>query len=105
MKFWGTDEPMQFIPQTWAYYGRGDINNPRDAILAAGRFLADHGGGGDMARALFAYNPSPHYVRAITLYAQQMQADPHALDGYYNWQVYFGTLTCGDALLVVGYGS
>ena len=101
----GAEGPMQFIPPTWAYYGRGDVNNPHDAILAAGRFLADHSGPGDMAKALYGYNPSPHYVRAITIYAQQIEANPHALDGYYNWQVYFGTLTRGDALLPVGWGS
>lgn len=102
----GAEGPMQFIPATWAYYGKGgDVNNPHDAILGAGRFLADHGGPADMARALYAYNPSSHYVQAITIYAQQIEADPHALDGYYNWQVYFGTLTRGDALLTVGYGS
>ena len=101
----GAEGPMQFIPATWAYYGRGDVNNPHDAILAAGHFLADHGGPADMARALYGYNPSPHYVRAITIYAQQIQAEPRALDGYYNWQVYFGTLTRGDALLTVGFGA
>lgn len=102
----GAEGPMQFIPATWAYYGKGgDVNNPHDAILGAGRFLADHGGPADMARALYAYNPSSHYVQAITIYAQQIEADPRALDGYYNWQVYYGTLTRGDALLTVGYGS
>lgn len=102
----GAEGPMQFIAATWAYYGHGgDVNNPHDAILGAGRFLADHGGPADMAKALYGYNPSSHYVQAITIYAQQIQADPHALDGYYNWQVYYGTLTRGDALLPVGYGS
>jgi hypothetical protein len=98
----GAEGPMQ---STWAYYGRGDVNNPHDAILAAGRFLAAHGAPSDMAKALYAYNPSQHYVRAISIYAQQIRADPRALDGYYQWQVYFRTLTRGEALLVEGYGS
>ena len=101
----GARGPMQFIPATWAYYGRGDIDNPHDAILAAGRFLAAHGAPSDMGRALYAYNPSQHYVHAISLYAQQIRADPRALGGYYHWQVYFRTLTKGEALLVEGYGS
>src|SRR3977135_1036146 len=39
----GAQGPMQFMPATWASYGRGDVNNPRDAILAAGRYLQAHG--------------------------------------------------------------
>lgn len=99
----GAGGPMQFIPATWAAYGRGDINNPRDAILAAGRLLAAHGGPADMAGALLAYNPSQHYVRAVSAYAQQLQAEPRALAGYYYWQVYLRTATHGEALLAEGW--
>ena len=101
----GAVGPMQFMPATWAFYGRGDINNPHDAILGAARLLAAHGAPGDMASALLAYNHSPHYVRAVTAYAQQIQANPRALDGYYAWRVYFRTATRGEALLVEGYGA
>ncbi len=31
--------PMQFMPATWQSYGRGNIRDPRDAILAAARYL------------------------------------------------------------------
>jgi hypothetical protein len=55
-----------------------------------------------MKRALFAYNHSDLYVRAITLYAQVMRDDPQAYFGYYNWDVYYRT-TMGDALLYVGW--
>ena len=35
----GAQGPMQFIASTWRQYGRGDVHDPRAAILAAGRFL------------------------------------------------------------------
>ncbi|HKA93601.1 MAG TPA: lytic transglycosylase domain-containing protein, partial [Acidimicrobiia bacterium] len=47
----GAQGPMQFIPATWARYGQGDINDNRDAILAAARFLQANGGPADMGRA------------------------------------------------------
>ena len=40
----GAQGPMQFLPATWAAYGEGDINNPRDAIMAAARYLQRNGG-------------------------------------------------------------
>jgi len=101
----GARGPMQFLPSTWARYGSGDIDNAHDSILAAGRLLAAHGAPADMAGALLAYNPSQHYVRAVTIYARQLQAEPRALGGYYYWQVYFRTITRGEALLTEGYGS
>ena len=39
----GAQGPMQFMPATWAVYGHGNIHRPRNAILAAGRFLAGSG--------------------------------------------------------------
>ncbi|MCB0994247.1 MAG: lytic transglycosylase domain-containing protein [Acidimicrobiales bacterium] len=98
----GAQGPMQFIPDTWDWIGEGDVNDPRDAILAAGRLLAVGGGPEDMASALFAYNQSDHYVRAVTTYADIMRAEPRAFYGLYHWEIYFFT-TSGDVWLPVGY--
>ncbi|MGI8984547.1 MAG: lytic transglycosylase domain-containing protein [Acidimicrobiales bacterium] len=87
----GAQGPMQFIPTTWDIYGRGgDITSNRDAIYAAARYLRATGAPADMARALRAYNNSARYVRAVTAYAQQMEADERAYLGYHAWQVYYG---------------
>jgi transglycosylase-like protein with SLT domain len=100
----GAQGPMQFIPSTWAAYGEGDINSNRDSIRAAARYLKANGAPGNMANALFRYNQSQRYVRAVTAYAEVMRADSNAYRGYYHWQVYYLT-TGGDMLLPVGYGS
>src|ERR1700736_3374414 len=54
----GAQGPMQFMPATWASYGRGDVNNPHAAMQAAGRYLHTHGAPQNMTRAIYAYNPS-----------------------------------------------
>ena len=95
---------MQFIPSTWARFGRGDINSPRDSILAAARYLRASGAPSNMGRALYAYNPSQRYVRAITRYAEQMMRNERTYLGYYNWQVFVRTTT-GDVALEEGYGT
>jgi membrane-bound lytic murein transglycosylase B len=95
----GAHGPMQFLPSTWRRYGRGgDIQATGDAILAAARLLAANGGPADMAGALYAYNPSRRYVRAVSAYAGQLRANPRAFLGYYQWQVFYG-----DTLLPEGY--
>jgi len=99
----GAQGPMQFIPATWARYGEGDINSDLDSIRAAARYLRANGAPANMANALFRYNQSQRYVRAVTAYAEVMRADPDAYRGYYQWQVYYLT-TRGDILLAVGYG-
>jgi hypothetical protein len=98
----GAQGPMQFMPATWASYGSGDVNNPHDAILAAGRYLQAHGAPSNMNRAIYAYNPSVLYVRAVQLYAQQMFANERTFLAYYNWEVYVQTKT-GEVLLPEGF--
>jgi hypothetical protein len=95
----GAQGPMQFLPSTWQRYGRGgDIQATGDAILAAARLLRANGAPADMAGALYAYNPSRRYVRAVSAYASQLRANQRAFLGYYHWQVFYG-----DTLLPEGY--
>jgi len=83
----GAEGPMQFMPATWADYGRGNVHNQRDAIFAAARFLLANGAPGDMPGAIYHYNPSRDYVTALRSYAARMAADPRAFYGYYYRQV------------------
>jgi hypothetical protein len=98
----GAQGPMQFLPATWARYGRGNIDNQRDAIFGAARYLVANGAPGDMANALYHYNNSLEYVTAVQDYAARMRADPRAYDGYYSWLVIY-TFEGGTVLLPVGY--
>jgi soluble lytic murein transglycosylase-like protein len=98
----GAQGPMQFIPATWARYGEGDINDNRQAILAAGRYLKASNGVTDIDRALFSYNNDDRYVAAVKAYASVMLADEHAYDGYHGWQVFSSTAD-GTFLLPEGF--
>ncbi|WP_156688368.1 lytic transglycosylase domain-containing protein [Mycobacterium sp. Marseille-P9652] len=101
----GAQGPMQFLPGTFASYGQGgDINSPRDSIMAAGRYLAANGFAGDHDRAIYGYNHSRNYVNAVNQYAALIASDPAAFAGYYRWDVYCST-TAGDVLLPIGYAA
>jgi membrane-bound lytic murein transglycosylase B len=95
--------PMQFIPETWAVYGGGgDITDPRDAILAAARLLDDNGAPADMAEALWHYNPSDSYVRAVTAQARTIARSTAAFRAYWHWRVLYRH-TRGTYVLPLGY--
>lgn len=97
--------PMQFLPSTFAAYGNGgDIHSPRDSIMAAGRLLAANGFATNPDKAIWGYNHSDHYVRAVNDYAAVIGGDPAGFAGYYRWDTYYRT-TAGDVLLPIGYFS
>lgn len=99
----GARGPMQFLPPTWDLYGAdGDINDPRDVILAAARLLKANGAPGDMAEALWHYNPSDSYVGAVTQYAQAMRRWRPVYRGYWHWRVLYRHQD-GVYVLPIGY--
>ncbi|PSO54751.1 MAG: lytic transglycosylase [Actinobacteria bacterium QS_5_72_10] len=98
----GARGPMQFLPSTWELVGAGSIHDERDAIMAAGRLLAQNGAPGDMDAALMAYNPDTRYVTAVQQYAAAIRAEPDTLRGYYYWQVYIPGPD-GPRLLPIGF--
>lgn len=99
----GAQGPMQFLPATWEAYGAGgDINDTRDAVFGAARYLAANNGAADIDHALFRYNHSQRYVRGVKLYAELIVEHPRAFLGYYHWGVWYLT-DQGDVHLPVGY--
>ncbi|HUG04993.1 MAG TPA: lytic transglycosylase domain-containing protein [Candidatus Limnocylindria bacterium] len=100
----GAQGPMQFMPGTWAAYGQGDVNDARDAILAAGRYLRATGAPANIEAAIWMYNHDDEYVDAVMKYAAVMRANPSAFRGYYGWQVYFVTAN-GTFLLPEGWSK
>ncbi|OBF47479.1 lytic transglycosylase [Mycobacterium sp. 852002-50816_SCH5313054-b] len=101
----GAHGPMQFLPATFAGYGQGgDIDSPRDSIMAAGRYLAANGFANDRDHAIYQYNHANEYVRAVDQYAALLAADPSTFGAYYRWDVYCRT-TAGDVLLPIGYAA
>jgi membrane-bound lytic murein transglycosylase B len=100
----GAQGPMQFEPATWAAYGHGSIYNPKDAIMAAARYLRDRGALSDISRAVFAYNQSSHYVASVLRFAARIREDRSALTSYYHHQIIYHLAT-GWVWLPPGYGT
>ena len=100
----GAQGPMQFMPPTWAAYGRGDVNDTEDAIWGAGNYVAKSGWASDPRKAIWHYNHSEHYVTAILDFAKLLDQDPRRLRGWWGWQVYYRTVR-GPVWLSEGYAS
>jgi membrane-bound lytic murein transglycosylase B len=79
----GAQGPMQFMPSSWRAYGQGNVDDPHQAILAAGRFLHAAGGVVDERAALHRYNASWAYVDAIERYTGRIRRDPQAFLVFY----------------------
>jgi Transglycosylase SLT domain len=95
--------PMQFLPSTFAAYGRGDIRDPHDSIMAAARYLHADGAPERLRAALFAYNRAGAYVDAILRYARQMHRNRWSFWAYYGYQVFVSTT--GGSVRLTGPGT
>ena len=100
----GAVGPMQFLPTTWEVCCSGDPRVTRDAIVGAATYLAQSGGPGDMATAVYEYNPNDGYVAVVTAYAENLRDEPELLSGYHAYQVFVGT-TAGTIRLPIGYAA
>lgn len=99
----GAQGPMQFMPATWEAYGAGgDVNDHRDAIMGAARYLAANNGAQDIDHALYRYNHSQRYVRGVKLYADLVAEHPRAWLGLYHWGVWYLS-EAGEVYLPVGF--
>jgi membrane-bound lytic murein transglycosylase B len=79
----GAAGPAQFLATTWARFGvdahgRGQLNpyDPLDAITAMAAYLKASGAPQHWRRALYAYNHSVAYVRAVMDLSHRLLA-PH----------------------------
>lgn len=78
--YMGATGPMQFLPSTFAYYGRdgdGDgralISDVDDAIFSAAHYLAANGGAsGNLSGALYHYNHDFWYVNLVLYKAKSL---------------------------------
>jgi membrane-bound lytic murein transglycosylase B len=102
----GAQGPMQFLPVTWTRYGNGgEVTDPHEAIFGAARYLADRGfARGDVDGALYAYDPTVHYVNAVKAIASVLVADLGSFARYYRWDVYYPT-SPGVLLLPRGFSE
>ncbi|MFF1925362.1 lytic murein transglycosylase [Streptomyces sp. NPDC058221] len=80
--------PMQFIPSTWAHWGRdgngdgrNDPSNVYDAALAAGAYLCagsrDLTVRADLDRAILSYNHSDTYLRTVLSWLEFYRKGTH----------------------------
>lgn len=98
----GAQGPMQFLPTTWPEVSQGgDVLDPEDAINGAARYLVQRGGLENINDGLWGYNNSFEYGNAVLAYADLLRLDEDAFRGFYNWEVYVGSVE-GTLWLPVG---
>lgn len=85
----GAVGPMQFLPSTWEACCDGDPAVDKDAILGAAAYLKQSGALTDLDGAIFAYNHSDRYVRAVRAYADILARNELAYRGFHGFEVYF----------------
>ncbi len=85
----GAVGPMQFLPSTWEACCDGDPAVDKDAILGAAVYLKQSGALNDLDGAIFAYNHSDRYVRAVRAYADILARNELAYRGFHGFEVYF----------------
>jgi hypothetical protein len=108
----GARGPMQFIAPTWDRFGEGgDIDDPHDSIMAAGRYLSYEAAieGGEVAPqspalldALWHYNNHDVYVDGVVAYAQTIIDNPRSVYGYHQWEIIYWSSE-GDIWLPTGF--
>lgn len=98
----GAIGPMQFLPSTWAECCQGDPADDRDAIVGAGSYLVQRGATTDLDRAIWGYNNSDRYVRAVRAYASVIERNELAYRGFHAFEVYFLSAS-GLILMPIGY--
>ncbi len=99
----GAQGPMQFLPTTWPEVSQGgDVLDPEDAIHGAARYLVQRGGLESINDGLWGYNNSYEYGNAVLAYADLLRLDEDAFRGFYNWEVYVGSVE-GTLWLPVGF--
>ena len=79
----GAMGPMQFLADTWARWGKGDIYNLADAAAAAARYLCSMGAGNPatLRQAIYGYNHLWSYVDEVLGWAAKYAAAPSATSG------------------------
>ena len=98
----GAVGPMQFLPSTWEAYAVGDPRNTHDAIIGAASYLKAMRAAKDLDKAIWHYNHSDKYVRAVRKVAAALDRDPTLYTVLHGWQVAYRTAH-GDAWLFEGY--
>ena len=99
----GAQGPMQFLPTTWPEVSQGgDVLDPEDAINGAARYLVQRGGLENINDGLWGYNNSFEYGNAVLAYADLLRLDEDAFRGFYNWEVYVGSVE-GTLWMPVGF--
>jgi len=63
---------------------------PAEIRAAVRANLKRRGAPENMSKALFSYNSSEHYVKAIAIYADVIRTDERTYVAYHAWQVFYG---------------